>query len=37
MDLVETEDHFVLKADLPGLAEGEVNVEGRGQRAHPLR
>jgi HSP20 family protein len=27
MDLVETEDHFVLKADLPGLAEGDVNVE----------
>ena len=27
MDLVETDDHFVLKADLPGLAEGDVNVE----------
>src|ERR1044072_4751708 len=27
MDLVETEDHFVLKADLPGLTEGDVNVE----------
>jgi HSP20 family protein len=27
MDLVETEDHFVLKADLPGLAEGDVNLE----------
>ena len=27
MDLVETEDHFVLKADLPGLAEGDVNIE----------
>jgi HSP20 family protein len=27
MDLVETEDSFVLKADLPGLTEGDVNVE----------
>jgi HSP20 family protein len=27
MDLVEVEDHFVLKADLPGLAEGDVNIE----------
>jgi HSP20 family protein len=27
MDLVETEDHFVLKADLPGLSEGDVNLE----------
>ncbi len=27
MDLVEAEDHFVLKADLPGLAEGDVNIE----------
>jgi HSP20 family protein len=27
MDLVETEDHFVLRADLPGLSEGDVNVE----------
>jgi HSP20 family protein len=27
MDLVETEDHFVLKADLPGLSESDVNVE----------
>ena len=27
MDLVEAEDHFVLKADLPGLAEGDVNLE----------
>ena len=27
MDLVETEDHFVLRADLPGLAEADVNVE----------
>ncbi len=27
MDLVETEDHFVLKADLPGVAEDDVKVE----------
>jgi HSP20 family protein len=27
MDLVETEDHFVLRADLPGLSEEDVNVE----------
>jgi HSP20 family protein len=27
MDLVEVEDHFVLKADLPGLREGDVNIE----------
>ena len=27
MDLVEAEDHFVLKADLPGLAEGDVAIE----------
>ena len=27
MDLVEVEDHFVLKADLPGLAESDVNLE----------
>ena len=27
MDLVETEDHFVLRADLPGLSEGDVNLE----------
>ena len=27
MDLVETEDAFVLKADLPGLSEQEVNIE----------
>ena len=27
MDLVETEDHFVLKADLPGMNEGDVNIE----------
>ena len=27
VDLVEAEDHFVLKADLPGLAEGDMNIE----------
>jgi HSP20 family protein len=27
MDLVETENDFVLKADLPGLAENDVNIE----------
>ena len=27
MDLVETEDHFVLTADLPGLGEDDVNIE----------
>lgn len=27
VDLVETEDHFVLTADLPGLAEDDISVE----------
>jgi HSP20 family protein len=27
MDLVETEDHFVLRADLPGLSEDDVRIE----------
>jgi HSP20 family protein len=27
MDLVETDDHLVLKADLPGLDEEDVNIE----------
>ncbi len=27
MDLVETEDDFVLKADLPGLGDGDVKIE----------
>ncbi|TMK41384.1 MAG: Hsp20/alpha crystallin family protein [Actinobacteria bacterium] len=27
MDLVETDDHFVLRADLPGMSEEDVNVE----------
>jgi HSP20 family protein len=29
MDLVEAEDHFVLRADLPGLTEDDVNIEVR--------
>src|SRR3954453_9935794 len=28
MDLVESEDHFVLRADLPGLGEDDVKLEG---------
>jgi len=27
MDLIETKDHFVLKADLPGIGEGDVGIE----------
>jgi HSP20 family protein len=27
MDVVEADDHFVLRADLPGMAEGDVNIE----------
>src|SRR5215208_249444 len=27
MDLLETEDHFVLRADLPGMGEEDVNIE----------
>ncbi len=27
MDLVESEGEFVLRADLPGLSEGDVNIE----------
>jgi HSP20 family protein len=27
MDLVETEDHFLLRADLPGLSEQDVSIE----------
>jgi HSP20 family protein len=30
MDLVETEDHFVLRADLPGLSEDDVKIELEG-------
>ena len=30
MDLVESEDHFVLRADLPGLAEEDVKLEVTG-------
>src|SRR3954453_13476993 len=29
MDLVEAEDHFLLRADLPGLREYDVNIEVR--------
>jgi HSP20 family protein len=29
MDLVEADDHFVLKADLPGLSESDVSIEVR--------
>ncbi|MEA2480125.1 MAG: hypothetical protein QOJ07_2047 [Thermoleophilaceae bacterium] len=29
MDLVEADDHFVLKADLPGVAEDDVRIEVR--------
>ena len=27
MDLVETDDHFVLRADLPGMSEGDIKIE----------
>src|SRR3954465_15240501 len=27
MDLLETGDHFVLRADLPGMSEEDVNIE----------
>ena len=27
MDLLETDDHFVLRADLPGMSEEDVNIE----------
>src|SRR3954470_21752580 len=27
MDLVETDDHFVLRADLPGMSEDDINIE----------
>jgi HSP20 family protein len=29
MDLVEHDDHFVLRADLPGMTEADVNIELR--------
>lgn len=29
MDLVEADDHFLLRADLPGLTESDVNIEIR--------
>ena len=37
MDLVEAEDHFVLKADLPGLQRGRREHRGAGWLAHDLR
>ena len=27
MDLIETKEHFVLRADLPGMKEGDVGIE----------
>jgi len=30
MDLVETEDHYVLTADLPGLSQDDINLEFEG-------
>jgi len=27
MDLVETDEHFVLRADLPGMTESDINIE----------
>jgi HSP20 family protein len=30
MDLVETKDHYVLTADLPGMGEGDINLEFEG-------
>jgi HSP20 family protein len=30
IDLVETDEHFVLKADLPGIPESDVNIEVEG-------
>jgi HSP20 family protein len=30
MDLVESDDHFVLRADLPGLSKSDVNIEVEG-------
>jgi len=30
MDLVETDDHFVLRADLPGLEQDDVSIEVQG-------
>src|SRR5215217_6603644 len=29
MDLVEHDDHFVMRADLPGMSEGDVSIEVR--------
>src|SRR3712207_1840988 len=32
MDLVEGEDHFVLRADLPGMGEADVNIRSEERR-----
>ena len=37
MDLVETDDHFVLRADLPGMTEDDVTIELEDNVAHRLR
>ena len=37
MDLVEADDHFVLRADLPGLSEGGREHRGRRRRPDHLR
>ncbi|HEX4109465.1 MAG TPA: Hsp20/alpha crystallin family protein [Solirubrobacteraceae bacterium] len=31
LDVVETDDHYVVKADLPGLSEGDVKIEVDGR------
>ena len=36
MDLVETEEYFVLTADLPGLSEEDVNIEVEDRVPHRL-
>ena len=36
MDLIETGDQYVLRADLPGLSEEDVSVAARGQRPDDL-
>ena len=36
MDLVETDEHFVLRADLPGLSEEDVEIELEDSDAHRL-
>lgn len=36
MDLVESSDEFVVRADLPGLSEGDINIEVEGKRPDGL-